>query len=227
LGSSTWQCSRGISDLWNNDRMTGTNQHQGHDDDVDGRPFPPSIIYLLGPLAVGKFTIAKAIAEINGAAVVDNQLINLPIFSLLTGWPDAEVTEGMWREIDFVRDAVFRTIEGVAPCSVSYVLTNALEEEPEAYVLYERVKKIAASRGSLFLPVVLTCDLEEQLRRIPDPSRTQRLKTDDRERAKEYLESTTFFTPSEEDLLTIDTTTMSPGIAARKIVASLLRHAVL
>jgi len=29
---------------------------------------------------VGKFTVAKAIAEINGAAVVDNQLINLPIF---------------------------------------------------------------------------------------------------------------------------------------------------
>ena len=206
--------------------MTGSDQRQGHDDDVDDRPFPPSIIYLLGPLAVGKFTVAKAIAEINGAAVVDNQLINLPIFSLLTGWPDAEVTEGMWREIDFVRDAVFRTIEEVVPRSVSYVLTNALEEEPEAYVLYERVKRIAASRGSLFLPVVLTCEREEQLRRIPDPSRTQRLKTDDRERAREYLESTTFFTPGEEDLLTIDTTTMSPGRAADLVVARLLRRAV-
>jgi len=206
--------------------MTGSDQHQGHDDDVDGRPFPTSIIYLLGPPAVGKFTVAKAIAEINGAAVVDNQLINLPIFSLLTGWPDAEVTEGMWREIDFVRDAVFRIIEEVAPRSVSYVLTNALEEEPEAYVLYERVKRIAASRGSLFLPVVLMCEREEQLRRIPDPSRTQRLKTDDRERAKEYLESTTFFTPGEEDLLTIDTTTMSPGRAADLVMARLLGREV-
>ena len=206
--------------------MSGSDQHQGHDEDVDGRPFPPSIIYLLGPLAVGKFTVAKAIAEINGAVVVDNQLINLPIFSLLTGWPDAEVTEGMWKEIDFVRDAVFRTIEEVAPRSVSYVLTNALEEEPEAYVLYERVKRIAASRGSLFLPVVLTCDREEQLRRIPDPSRTQRLKTDNRDRAKEYLESTTFFPPGEIDLLTIDTTTMSPGRAADLVLARLLRREV-
>lgn len=207
--------------------MTGSDQHQGHDDDVDGRRFPPSIIYLLGSLAVGKYTVAKAIAEINGAVVVDNQLINLPIFSLLSGWPDARVTEGMWREIDVVRDAVFRTIETVTPRSVSYILTNALEEEPEAHVLYERVKRIAASRGSLFLPVVLTCDREEQLRRIPDPTRTQRLKTDNRERAKEYLENTTPFTPDEGDLLTIDTTTMSPGMAARQVVASLLRRTVL
>ena len=206
--------------------MTGSDQHQGHDDDVDGGPFPPSIIYLLGPLAVGKFTVARAIAEINGAAVVDNQLINLPIFSLLTGWPDAEVTERMWREIDFVRDAVFRTIEEVAPRSMSYVLTNALEEEPDAYVLYERVKRIAARRGSIFLPVVLTCEREEQLRRIPDPSRTRRLKTDDCERAKVYLDNTTFFTPGEKDLLTIDTTTMSSRRAADLVLARLLRREV-
>jgi hypothetical protein len=128
----------------------------------------------------------------------------------------------MWREIDFVRDAVFRMIEEVVPRSVSYVLTNALEEEPEAYVLYERVKRIAASRGSLFLPVVLTCNLEEQLRRVPNVSRTQRMKIDDYERARDYIESTMFFTPVEEDLLTIDTTSLEPCRAAELIIAELL-----
>ena len=202
--------------------MTGSDPHQGDEHTVNERPPPPSIIYLLGSPAVGKLTVAKAIAEINGAAVVDNQLINLPIFSPLTEWPDAEVAEGMWREIDFVRDAVFRMIEEVVPRSVSYVLTNALEEEPEAYALYERVKRIAASRGSLFLPVVLTCDLEEQLRRIPNLSRTQRMKIDDCERARDYIETTMFFTPVEQDLLTIDTTSLEPRRAAELIVAELL-----
>ena len=133
---------------------------------------------------------------------------------------------GMCREIDFVRDAVFRMIEEVPPRSVSYVLTNALEQEPEAYVLCQRVERITASRGSLFLPVVLMCDLEEQLRRIPGSSRTQRLKIDNVERARAYIETTTFFTSGEEDLLTIDTATMSLERAADSILGRSARRAV-
>jgi predicted Zn-ribbon and HTH transcriptional regulator len=83
-------------------------------------------------------------------------------------------------------------IEEVAPRSVSYVLTNALEDEPEAHVLYDRVKRIAASRGSHFLPVVMTCELEEALRRVRDPSRTERMKLDNIERARQYIENTPF-----------------------------------
>ncbi len=204
--------------------MVTSNSDQRSDHRVEGRPIPPSVIYLIGPPAVGKFTIAKAIAAINGAAVVDNQLINLPIFSLLTDWPDAEVTKGMWREIEFVRDAVFRMIEQVVPRSVSYVLTNALEDDSESHALYERVKKIAVSRGSVFLPVMLTCELEEELRRIPDPERTQRMKIDDLERARRYIESTTFFVPEEENLLTIDTTSTEPSRVAALILAGLLER---
>src|SRR5665213_935709 len=174
--------------------MTSSDSDQRPDHRVGGRSLPPSVIYLIGALAVGKFTVAKAIAEI---------------------------TDGMWREIEFVRDAVFRVIEDVAPRSVSYVLTNALEDDSESHALYERVKGIAASRGSVFLHVVLMCELEEQLRRIPDPARTQRLKTDDRERARRYIESTTFFVPREENLLTIDTTSSEPSRVAELILAEL------
>jgi hypothetical protein len=180
---------------------------------------------LIGAPAVGKYTIAKAIAEVNGAAVVDNQLINLPILSLLTEWPDAEVTKGMWREIESVRDAVFRMIDEVVPRSVSYVLTNALEDDSEAQLLFERIKSLAASRGSEFVPVLLTCERNEQLRRIPDPSRTQRMKMDDPERARSYLESTTFFTPNDENLLTLDTTARDPRAIAGSILDELVKRA--
>ena len=127
----------------------------------------------------------------------------------------------MWREIDFVRDAVFRMIEEVVPRSVSYVLTNALEDDPESHALYERVKRITASRGSTFLPVMLTCELEEQLRRIPEPARTQRMKIDDLERARHYIESTTFFNPNEEDVFTVDTTSSEPSRVAELILEEL------
>jgi len=115
-------------------------------------------------------------------------------------------------------------IEEFAPRSVSYVLTNVLEDDSESHALYERVKVIAASRGSIFLPVVLMCELEEELRRIPDPAGTQRLKTDDRERARRYIESATFFVPREENLLTIDTTSSEAHDVAELILAELLER---
>ncbi|HEY1761625.1 MAG TPA: hypothetical protein VGG17_03425 [Acidimicrobiales bacterium] len=202
--------------------MTGPHPNDRSEETVEARPLPPSIIYLIGSPAVGKYTVAKAIAEINGAAVVDNQLINLPIFSLLTEWPDAEVTKGMWKEIEFVRDAVFRMIEEVVPRSMSYVLTNALEDEPEDHLLFERIKKMAIARESQFLPVVLTCELNEQLRRIPGPERTRRMKMDDLEKAKSYIEGTKFFASSDEELLTLDTTSSEPDIIAELILGELL-----
>jgi MoxR-like ATPase len=42
-----------------------------------------TIIYLIGIPAVGKYTVARAIGRLTGAKVVDNQLINLPVFSVL------------------------------------------------------------------------------------------------------------------------------------------------
>jgi len=185
------------------------------------RPFPPSVIYLLGAPAVGKYTVAKAIAERNGAVVVDNQLINQPIFSLLSEFPDPEATKRMWEEIEIIRGAVLRMIEHVVPRSTSYVLTNALENAPEDHDLYEQIKGIATRRGSVFLPVILTCEIEEELRRVSDPSRTQRLKIDDPVRARAYIEATTFYFRRDGDPLTIDTTSNDPGVTAELILAKL------
>lgn len=42
-----------------------------------------TVIYLIGIPAVGKYTIAKEIGRMTGAKVVDNQLINLPVFSVV------------------------------------------------------------------------------------------------------------------------------------------------
>lgn len=41
------------------------------------------MIYLIGIPAVGKYTIAKEIARLTQAKLVDNRLINLPVFSIL------------------------------------------------------------------------------------------------------------------------------------------------
>ena len=42
-----------------------------------------TVIYLIGIRAVGKYTTAKAIGYTTGEKVIDNQLINYPIFSIV------------------------------------------------------------------------------------------------------------------------------------------------
>ncbi len=42
-----------------------------------------TIMYLIGYGGTGKYTIAKEIAALTGAVVVDNHLINNPVFSVV------------------------------------------------------------------------------------------------------------------------------------------------
>jgi tRNA A37 threonylcarbamoyladenosine biosynthesis protein TsaE len=42
-----------------------------------------TIFYLIGPAGVGKLTVARAIAALTGARIVDNHTVNNPIFDLI------------------------------------------------------------------------------------------------------------------------------------------------
>ena len=61
----------------------------------------PAVIYLIGVPAVGKHTIAKEIGRLTGARVVDNQLVNLPVFHVLgyDGRDTFPFPKGAWEQI--------------------------------------------------------------------------------------------------------------------------------
>ncbi|HEX6477597.1 MAG TPA: hypothetical protein VF043_02040 [Ktedonobacteraceae bacterium] len=42
-----------------------------------------TIVYLIGYAGTGKYTIAKELARLTGAVIVDNHLINNPVFSIV------------------------------------------------------------------------------------------------------------------------------------------------
>jgi predicted kinase len=178
----------------------------------------PSIIYLLGYPGVGKYTVAREIARLTGAVVVDNQLINHPILVLLRWDATSDLPPGTLDRAAPIRDAVLSALEEIAPRDLSYVLTNVLDDDEECRALYERVKRIAARRGSVFLPVLLTCDTEEQLRRVTADERVARLKIADADKVAAYVRSTPLFVPDDTQLLELDTTHLDPADAAAEIV---------
>ena len=127
---------------------------------------PTSLVYLLGSPGVGKRTIAHALARRTGAVVLDNQIINFPVMAALD-WDGARpLPAEVWHFTSMIREAVIGTLEELAPLDRSYVLTNSLEQDAKSRALFARVRGIAEARGATFVPVFLTCDLDEQMRRV-------------------------------------------------------------
>jgi hypothetical protein len=50
---------------------------------VNGERLENTLFYLIGFAGVSKYTVAKALAALTGARVVDNHTINNPIFGLI------------------------------------------------------------------------------------------------------------------------------------------------
>lgn len=174
-----------------------------------------SLVYLLGSPGVGKRTVAEALSALTGAVVLDNHRIALPVVSLFDWDGSAQLPQGIWGYIDVVRSAVLDALADIAPREASYVLTNALEVGYEPW--YERIRGIARARGSVFVPVLLECELEEQLRRVASEDRVVRLKLSDPERARDYIAATEFFRPTGPESLVVDTTHRPPHETAALI----------
>jgi hypothetical protein len=134
----------------------------------------PITLYLIGFAGTGKYTIAKEIAKF-GYKIVDNQLINNPIFSLLDLDGITPIPEKAWASIEGIRKAILDFVSQ-DPKS-NYVFTNELYEVDHDRLIYNQVKGAAEKRGSLFVPVKLNVSLEERKQRITNPERLDRFKT--------------------------------------------------
>jgi hypothetical protein len=183
-----------------------------------GQP-KPFMIYLLGYPAVGKYTIACELARRTDAIVVDNQLINRPILGLFHWDGKTQLPAGTLTRANPIREAVLSAMEEIAPPEQSYILTNVLAEEDRW--LYERVKQVATRRKACFLPVLLRCREEEQLRRVGNPDRLDRYKMADGERLLHLMDNTLLLVPDERHLLKLDTTELAPADAAQQILEKL------
>src|SRR5918911_4412518 len=119
-----------------------------------------TIIYLIGIPAVGKYTVAREIGRVTGAKVVDNQLINTPVFSVIgyDGTDAFPFPQGAWAQIEKIRRAVLTVIRDFCPPDASFVFTNVLDARaPGDRACFRRVERLARKRNAGFFPVWLTC----------------------------------------------------------------------
>ena len=179
------------------------------------------VIYLIGIPAVGKYTIAKEIGRLTGAKVVDNQLINFPIFSVLgfDGKDTFPFPTGAWEYIEKIREAVLAVVQDLCSPNDSFVFTNVLEADNAGdESLFRRIEELANSRGADFFPVWLTCDAEVLRERKSSSERRDRFKDTDITNISRYVHEFEVLKVHHANALTLDTSREVCETIARRII---------
>jgi len=135
------------------------------------------IIYLTGKPGVGKYTIAKALAQSCGFIICDNQLINNPIIELLEYDGYANIPKFAWDSIAKIRSEIFNFLS--IEKQKNYILTNCLAQNESDREIFNQVENMAKARGSIFVPIALCIKKDEHLMRLTNPDRLKRWKSID------------------------------------------------
>lgn len=177
------------------------------------------VFLLVGPPAVGKLSIARELERRAGVLVVDNHLINNPVFvpmGLNVGEGlDISATDALRRRVwDVVLEAA-----AAAPPMLSHVMTNWLTDDPENAAHVERLRALARSRDARFVPVWLTASEDALLTRVEAPGRAEHSKLTDPALLEQILAVPTL--PAPADALLLDVTERTPPEAVTEILAAL------
>jgi len=186
--------------------------------------YETSIVYMLGYPGMGKRTVGGHLASLIDAVLVDNQLINRPLLELFRWDGKESIPMEIWDRVIPIREAVLGTIEDLAPKTNSYVFTDAIPAGPASFEHYDKVRVLAQRRGSLFLAVMLTCDIDVQVSRIDNPDRIALRKGSDPEGYRWHRLNTQLFEPPASDVIHIDTTDIPPRDNAEAILAELVQR---
>ena len=180
------------------------------------------IIQLIGYPGVGKYTIAQEIvaqlvARGEVARLIDNHLTANLITDLVADpYVDGVLIDAARERIAQVRSILERTLEEVSPPDWTFVFTNfPMIGYPHEAIF--RNRELAHRRGSTFLPILLSCQFDELMRRVESPLRTGKHKLRD-PRTASQLYDRGVFVPDLPELRTIDVTHLAAGEAARAIL---------
>lgn len=177
-----------------------------------------TIFYLIGWPGSGKRTVGLALAALTGAQLLDNHLINDPVFRAVGANGVGSLPDGVWPLVHRIADAVLEAVEHVAPLDLSYIFTNVLVDRPGESAVYEERQRLAQVRGAQFVPVWLSCNLAELHRRIPLDERRERAKMRDPEALTQMMTRHGSLLPRPPEALLVHTDQHTPQDSAHLIL---------
>ena len=179
-----------------------------------------TFIYLIGFPATGKYTIAKELVrQDSNIKLVDNHLINNPVFSMLNLDGKTKIHSDIWGYIERIWDIVGEVITHHTDEENSFVFTNVLMQDvKEDKIQFQRIKNIAKRKDGKFVPVLFTCSQDELLKRVGNADRKARHKMLDAEGLLAYTKDNTLIDIEHENLIELDTSHTPPNQIAQIIL---------
>ena len=175
-------------------------------------PRKPTLILLYGPPAVGKLTVAKALAKQAKFAIFHNHITRDAVSSILPKVPDFN------KIVDGVRLLLFKAaVENKVDIIFTFVYAHKEDDK-----IFSNFTKTWRTGGGRVLPVLLTTNDAVLRQRVTAPSRRSHRKIQDVHTLKKTLEKYELKkVHPKEDSLVIDTTKQSALKTAKVILASL------
>jgi hypothetical protein len=178
-----------------------------------------TIVVLIGFAGTGKYTIGRELCRRTGARLIDNHLINNPIFTVANADGVTPLPKAIWGKVGEVRRIVYESILELSPPEMSFVFTiQLIESDPGDHDAFADLVKLAAARASLLVPIRLICEVDELCRRIVDPGRAEMLKEISPESARRRASEHSVLNPSHPNLRTIDVTRKSPAESVEAVL---------
>src|ERR1700722_8904596 len=87
--------------------------------------FTGTIIYIVGPPGVGKYTIGRILAERLGGKLLDNHYWLNVLFSLVEQDGITPLPKTIWPLAEQVRQAVLETVGTISPRQWNFVFTHS------------------------------------------------------------------------------------------------------
>lgn len=165
------------------------------------------LIYIYGPPAVGKLTVARQLAEMTGFKLFHNHLTSDYVSSL---FPERnEMSNKLKCEI------AYKMFEAAAKNNLNLVFTMAHEKVHDSFV--RKIIKIIEKYHGKILFVQLFCAKEKLYQRVTKKSRKQFGKTKTVKGVKDFLKRNKLEAIPYKKSLILDNTFLSPRKCAEKI----------
>jgi hypothetical protein len=163
--------------------------------------------------------VAREICRLTGARLVDNHLLNNPIFTLVRQDGSTPFPPEVWLRVRDVRNAVLETLATLAPRDLSFIFTNELVEgDPDDRLAVDRLLAASRRREARYIPVRMLCEGEELARRVVGEDRRRNLKSTCPDRARRRAAEDTVLLTGCPGELTIDVTRLLPEDSALAII---------